>query len=376
MATSTSALLFTHQPEQRHRIQRFLIGVGSSVLVWAVMFLIYSQGHMEAKGLVRAGLATLFLFVFFYALFRTRVNLRAADRSLTSPQILSSIVITLYAMYYTSNAARTVLSMVFIMSFFFGVFRLSTRQCAMIAVITLAGYLLLIGMLLRYRPETVDVNLELMRCAATGVVLFWFSLVGGYLSRLRKRLAISKTRLEKAVRTIKEQADTDEMTGTRNRRYLMDMLHREKSQNRRTGSAFCIYMADIDHFKRLNDAFGHHTGDEVLRGIVRAAHKWLRVTDYFGRYGGDELMVILTNASLEGARVCAEMMRGQVEQLRFPDLDPSIRATLSIGVTEYRAGEDVADTVHRADLALYEAKQAGRNRVLLAREPVRSDTAR
>jgi diguanylate cyclase (GGDEF)-like protein len=369
MAMSTRALIFSHQPEQEHRIQRFLIGVGSSVLVWAVMFLIYSQGHMEATGLVRAGLAMLFLFVAFYTLFRTRVNLRAADQSLTAPQILSSIVVTLYAMYYTTNAARTVLSMVFIMAFFFGVFRLNTRQFAMIAVITLAGYVVLIGMLLRYRPETIDVNLEFMRCAATGVVLFWFSMVGGYVGRLRKRLAISKTRLEKAIRTIKQEADTDELTGGHNRRYLMDMLQRERSLNRRTGSTFCVCIADVDHFKRINDAFGHHTGDEVLRGIVRAAHQWLRVTDYFGRYGGDELMVILTNASIEGARTCAEMMRRQIEQLSFPDLDPNVRVTLSIGVTQYRPGEDVADTVHRADLALYAAKQAGRNRVLLADEP-------
>jgi diguanylate cyclase (GGDEF)-like protein len=149
----------------------------------------------------------------------------------------------------------------------------------------------------------------------------------------------------------------------------MDMLQRERSLNRRTGSTFCVCIADVDHFKRINDAFGHHTGDEVLRGIVRAAHQWLRVTDYFGRYGGDELMVILTNASIEGARTCAEMMRRQIEELSFPDLDPNVRVTLSIGVTQYRLGEDVADTVHRADLALYAAKQAGRNRVLLADEP-------
>lgn len=360
------ALVFTDRPEQAHRIQRYFIGVASSVLVWALMFLLYAQGHIEATALVRAGVAMLFLFVAFYALFRTHVNLRASDPSLTSAQILSSIAVTLYAMYFTSSEARTLLSLVFIMSFFFGVFRLGTRQFAMIAALTVAGYLVVIGLLARNRAHAVDLNLELMRCAATAAVLFWFSVVGGYLSRLRKRLADGRAKLEKAVRTIKEQVDTDELTGTHSRRYLLEVLERERSHSRRTGGTFCVCIADIDRFKQINDTFGHHAGDQVLRSLTRAAQRGLRVTDYFGRYGGDELMLVLTGSTLEGALLRAEQVRARIEHLTFPDLDPVVKVTVSIGVAQFCKGDDTADIIRRADNALYEAKQGGRNRVALA----------
>ena len=342
--------------------------MATSVLVWSVMFLLFSQGHMEATGLVRAGLAMLLVVVGFYAVFRTNLNLRAADPSLTAPQILSSIAVTLYAMYYTSSEARSVLAPAFIMAFFFGVFRLGTRQFAMIAVITMAGYLVLIGALLRNRPGTVELDVELMRCAAISVVLFWFAAVGAYVSRLRKRLALSKTRLEGAVRRVKEQADTDELTGVRNRRYLMDRLNREKSVAKRTGATFCVCIADIDRFKQINDGVGHQVGDTVLRVVAQAGSRWVRVTDYFGRYAGDEFMFILTNSTLDGARQRAEQIRRQIETLESIDLPGNVRATLSLGVARYRPDEDLADTIRRADDALYRAKQAGRNRVMSEEE--------
>ena len=156
-------LILTDDPQQQHRIQRFLMAVGSSVLVWAVMFLIYSQGHMDGAALVHVGIAMLLLFVLFYGAFRTRLNLRAREPSLTAAQMLGSIVVIFYAMYHTSNTARDVLALIFIMSFFFGVFRLGTRQLATLAVITAAVYLLMIGALLRYRPDRIDLALELLR---------------------------------------------------------------------------------------------------------------------------------------------------------------------------------------------------------------------
>ena len=193
------------------------------------------------------------------------------------------------------------------MAFFFGVFRLGTRQFAMIAVITMAGYLVLIGALLRNRPGTVELDVELMRCAAISAVLFWFAAVGAYVSRLRKRLAVSKTRLEGAVRRIKEQADTDELTGVRNRRYLMDRLNREKSvakrPARRSASASPTSIAS----SRLTTAWAS-VGDTVLRVVAQAGSRWVRVTDYFGRYAGDEFMFILTNSTLDGARQRAEQI--------------------------------------------------------------------
>lgn len=363
--TNLEALIYGVADDQRHRIERFLIGAASTALVWALMFLLYSQGHMEGRALIRAGLAMLVLIVGFYLALRTGLNRFASDPSLTAPQIMSSLAVTIYAMFYTSSDARGVLSLVFVMSFFFGLFRLGTRQFAMIAVMTVAGYLVLVGMLVQYRRNAINLDLELMRCAATAAVLFWFSVVGGHVSRLRKRLALSRARLEKAVRRIKEQVETDDLTGVHSRRYLMEMLHREKANSVRTGASFCVCIGDIDRFKTINDTFGHQRGDEVLRRVAHAIRRGLRVTDYFGRYGGDELMLILTGSTLDGARTRAEQVRVQVESLNVSDIDPSLGATLSVGVSQYLPGEDVMETVRRADDALYRAKESGRNRVVV-----------
>jgi diguanylate cyclase (GGDEF)-like protein len=259
-----------------------------------------------------------------------------------------------------------VLSLLFIVCAFFGVFRLAVRQFVLIAMVSSTGYLIVIGLLLRNRPQAVDLDLEFVRVAAVAVTLLWFSAVGGYVSRLRQHLADSRTSLEAALKTVRAQADTDELTGTRSRRSLVEMMQREQANAIRTGSAFCICIADIDHFKRINDDFGHQAGDEVLRRIARSAEKGLRITDYFGRYGGDEWLFILTGSRLDGARFRAEQVRRRVDALRFSNLNPAIRATLSMGIAEYCPDEDVAETLGRADAALYEAKEAGRNRIVLA----------
>jgi diguanylate cyclase (GGDEF)-like protein len=354
------------QPEQRHRIKRHLIGAVSSMVMWGVMLMLYSNGHLEGAALVGSGLAMLVQCVFFFTVFRTRLNLLALDPSLTSPQILTSIVVILFAMYYTSSAARDVLSLAFIVCAFFGVFRLGVRQFVFIALLASTGYLVVIGLLLRNRPQTVDLDLELVRVAALAITLFWFAAVGGYVSRLRQHLADSRTSLETALKTVRAQADTDELTGTRSRRSLVEVMQREQANATRTGSTFCICIADIDRFKQINDDFGHQAGDEVLRRIARSAEKGLRITDYFGRYGGDEWLFVLTGSRLQGARFRAEQVRRRVDALRFPDVDPAIRATLSMGIAEYSPDEDVTETLRRADTALYEAKEAGRNQIVLA----------
>ena len=106
------------------------------------------------------------------------------------------------------------------------------------------------------------------------------------------------------------------------------------------------------------------------------ALRTLRVTDYFGRYGGDELMWVLTDATIDRARFRAEQLRDEIASLRPAAAHPALRVTLSIGVAQFRSGEDVEHTVKRADLALYKAKERGRNQVAVADEPPRTRAGR
>jgi diguanylate cyclase (GGDEF)-like protein len=167
-------------------------------------------------------------------------------------------------------------------------------------------------------------------------------------------------------------ATRDHLTQSFNRRYMMECLSREKGRAERTGSNFSVCIFDLDHFKRLNDKYGHLVGDQVLTSFAYLARQALRATDVidldgegrcFGRFGGEEFICLLPSTEEDGARQCAERLRKETAEAEF---EPGVVVTLSAGVAEFVPGESVADTLQRADEALYLAKQTGRNRVACA----------
>ncbi len=200
-----------------------------------------------------------------------------------------------------------------------------------------------------------------------------FSALGGYVGRLRdkvkdknKELGARNGDLEQALQRIEELAMRDELTGVFNRRYLMETISNEKLRCDRTGAVFTICILDVDHFKQVNDTYGHLAGDAVLQAIAGAASGAMRQTDYFGRYGGEEFALVLTNTMVDGATITAERVRARVEALRFAEISDALRVTVSIGIADSRFNEDTALTFKRADEALYKAKQTGRNRCIIA----------
>ena len=155
-------------------------------------------------------------------------------------------------------------------------------------------------------------------------------------------------------------ARTDPITALMNRRAAEEVLEREASRAQRFGSRISVALIDIDHFKQVNDRFGHAAGDDALRAVAQVLTSAMRGVDVAARWGGDELLAILPATGLEGARSFAERVRAAIEA---PNMQVMRGATLSVGVAELQPGEDWADAVRRADAKLYEAKDAGRNRV-------------
>ena len=168
--------------------------------------------------------------------------------------------------------------------------------------------------------------------------------------------------LEKALGRIEELAIRDELTGLYNRRYLMEALDREKKRADRTGHLFSLIMVDIDHFKRVNDTYGHQQGDIVLKAVAKAAQDAFRVNDFCARYGGEEFLVVLEEVDPDGGKLCTERLRKNIEALRFPAIADEFAVTVSLGYTQYQKMETLAQSIARADAALYRAKAAGRNR--------------
>ena len=179
-------------------------------------------------------------------------------------------------------------------------------------------------------------------------------------------------KLEKALNLINELAIRDELTGTHNRRHLLELIERERERNARAGRPFCICLLDIDFFKRINDTYGHSAGDVALREFALAVQGQVRDLDCFGRYGGEEFLLMLPETSLADAAVLVERIRLSVERLKFVDISTEFALTVSIGVAQFCNGEAIGRTIARADEALYLAKSGGRNRVVCHGETARA----
>ena len=160
--------------------------------------------------------------------------------------------------------------------------------------------------------------------------------------------------------------DTDALTGVFNRRKLLEELAERFREFRRYGKSLALAILDVDHFKTINDRFGHLVGDDVLRQISRVCEEQLRDVDILARFGGEEFAVLLPNTDVAGARLTAERLRQAVEQNVVQLSKGNYCVTISIGVSGLRAADKgVVDVLKRADDALYQAKRAGRNRVVV-----------
>lgn len=166
---------------------------------------------------------------------------------------------------------------------------------------------------------------------------------------------------------------TDPMLSIWNRRATMELLTRECGHAMRYGQPLSLLVVDVDHFKRVNDTYGHPTGDLVLIDIARALRVHSRTADAVGRYGGEEFLVILPDTSAAQAAAIAERLRGAVEALEVATPEAAIRCSVSLGLASCEPGQHLCtptDLIMRADAALLAAKRLGRNRVILDGQPV------
>ncbi len=165
------------------------------------------------------------------------------------------------------------------------------------------------------------------------------------------------------------QAGTDSLTGVLNRRHFTELAEKEQARSHRKGSSLALLLLDVDHFKGINDNYGHHTGDRVLKALTESCTQCLRESDLLGRWGGEEFIILLPETELDTAAIVAQRLREKVMKMRLPvseenESGESIGITISLGLTVVRADDASLDEAFkRADKALYRSKQEGRNRV-------------
>ncbi|MCY0963893.1 GGDEF domain-containing protein [Parathalassolituus penaei] len=171
--------------------------------------------------------------------------------------------------------------------------------------------------------------------------------------------------------SLRQQVVTDPLTGLFNLRYLLTSMEQEFERTERTNVPTALMMVDVDHFKKVNDRWGHEVGNRVLQAIADAIRLSTRRLDIQCRYGGEEFAVLLPSSSLLQASVVAERLRQMVEAIRLQEGSDTLQVTVSIGVAmrEKGASLSTSELVHQADIQLYEAKRSGRNRVCIAPSP-------
>jgi diguanylate cyclase (GGDEF)-like protein len=159
-------------------------------------------------------------------------------------------------------------------------------------------------------------------------------------------------------------ASVDGLTGVNNRRHFLELCEKELDRAQRYDHPLALMMMDVDHFKRINDSYGHAAGDEVLKQLAATCAANLRGPDILGRLGGEEFAVAMPECGIEAADHVAERLRQTLAKIEVPSEQGTISFTISIGVVAREGGEDLAAALERADKAMYAAKQGGRNRVV------------
>jgi len=177
--------------------------------------------------------------------------------------------------------------------------------------------------------------------------------------------------LRKELEGIKQTAKTDMLTKLLNRHGFDEAMAEILKSTQATGTPFCVVMVDIDHFKRVNDTFGHLIGDNVLKMLSKLLKEYIKGKDIAARFGGEEFILVLPETPLKGAFVLAEQIRLSLKKMIWKTKDTGKTIgpiTISLGIAQYKGGEPLDDTIKRADDALYQAKNSGRNQTVTENE--------
>jgi diguanylate cyclase (GGDEF)-like protein len=196
------------------------------------------------------------------------------------------------------------------------------------------------------------------------------ALTGAQFSHLRAQLSEKNKQLTILVERNRELASHDELTGAFNRRQLMLLLGEECERATRAGQPFSVAIFDLDHFKVINDSFGHAGGDAVLKRFCALVHEHMRTTDRFARYGGEEFVLLMpVTTSIDAAALAAERIRAVIAAQDWRctlGAGVDVAVSVSAGLATYRHDETHEELLARADVALYEAKHRGRNQCVIA----------
>ncbi|EZQ19285.1 hypothetical protein CF98_02100 [Halopseudomonas bauzanensis] len=354
--------------DQALRLQRFFLAQWVYGITYVVIAVTWATGaYIGSLGMALShyGLGVATQAVFF-VMFRTNFNLRFKDPSLTSPQIIVALLLQTYLLAMV-GPIRGIILAAYCLILLFGVFQLSRIAYLAHAALALACYggLIIINQQLNIYPQTLSI--ALLEWFVLACFMLWLTILGSYIRELGERLQRRHSTLQQHQQSLRSMMDelqnlatTDVLTGLPNRRHFLDEAQRRMTLQR-DGQTLGLALIDLDHFKRINDLYGHSAGDEVLQGFARIARANLRGEDMVARFGGEEFVLLLSNCDLSSLQHCVERIRLNLARTSFPSLPDEVYCTLSAGLCLIQPEDSLELRISQADEALYRAKAGGRN---------------
>ncbi|HLA30316.1 MAG TPA: GGDEF domain-containing protein [Pseudomonas sp.] len=365
----------TQRTLQSLLLKRFGMAVASyalsALLCWVAMF--NGLFHASLTSSLLLTLLAAFSQLVFLGLFLSKLNLRCADPSLTEPQVLVALA-WLNLLLALFGEGRGSMLVIYVLVLLFGVFQLPPRvfaRCALFAFFGFAG----LNLYEAYHLQLDNPGVAIFQVSVLAAVLVWLSLFASYAQAMRQRMRQRRYALQAHQDTLRgmmhqleELAATDELTGLCNRRHFLRLAGHEL-QGLCGGRQHGLALLDLDHFKRINDVYGHAAGDRVLQTFAAVARACLRDGDVIARYGGEEFVLLLPNTEADQFTACCERLREAFS--RAEPLGVKVESlSVSIGMTLLSKNDDLDEALQRADQALYQAKRDGRNRCAATWEDV------
>ena len=356
-------------------LKRFGMAVATYTLTGLLCWIGLFAGllHVSATTALTVIALAAFSQLVFFGLFVSHFNQRAADPSLTEPQVLVALFWLTVLLSLFSDGRGSML-VIYTLILLFGVFQLTPFVFARCALFAFAGFA---GLHLyeAYTLQLSEPRVALMQTCVLAVVMVWMCLFASYAQSMRQRmrkrryaLQAHQDTLRGMMRQLEDLASTDELTGLCNRRHFLQLASRELA-TLSAGSQHGLALLDLDHFKRINDVHGHAAGDRVLQTFAGVAGACLRDGDVVARYGGEEFVLLLPNTEADQFTTCCERLREAFSHAE--PLGVKVEGlSVSIGMTLLTQHDDLDDALQRADQALYQAKRDGRNRCAATWEDV------
>jgi diguanylate cyclase (GGDEF)-like protein len=352
---------------QRALLKRF----GMAALTYAMVLVLFwlsilaglYPGSLQSAVLA-TGLVILTLAI-FYGLFRTGYNRRFRDEALTEAQILVGICWLNWPVSQM-HETRGSLLLIYLIILLFGTGQLRSVAFARCAAFAFFSFLA-INLVDFWQQELQNSMQALLQCMSLLVGLVWVCLFSNYVYILRQRARQRRMALrdkQGALSDMLEQmevlASTDELTGLLNRRYFLQLAAAEY-ESLQEGQKLGLALIDLDNFKRVNDRYGHVTGDRVLQTFATVAQSCVREGDVLARYGGEEFALLLPDCDADRLSSCCERLRLAFSSAEPVGVEPVSGLSLSVGMVLLSAEDGLKDCLQRADDALYRAKNGGRN---------------